>query len=112
MRHLELFENKEHKRFWLFDYFIKESNSHTYKLYPDKESCEIAIITIINEERLGTEGNRYTEDMYFTEIGEAQDWYEQNYNDVVIDYYELTLSKKLTPGPKLKMMRNAKKYNL
>jgi hypothetical protein len=105
----KIFENKE-QEFWLFDYYIK-NESHYYCLYPDKESVEIAILDTINEERSEIEEG-YTNDMYFTDVKDALKWYEDNFNDIIINYEQLELSEPLKPSEKLKMMRNTKKYNL
>jgi hypothetical protein len=112
MKHLEIFENKKYKDFWLVDYFYKDDHEHSYNLFPDLESAEIWIITIINNEREELEQENYNDNMFFTDIDEAMEWYEGTFNDIELSYHHIYLKSKLTPGDKLKMMRDSKKYNL
>jgi hypothetical protein len=114
MKHLEFFENKARQEFWLFKYIINNNNMDmSLHLYPDRESAEIAVLTTINDERMELEGDSYNQStMYFIDVDEALNWYEDTFTDTIITYDKISLSSPLTPGPELKRMREIKKYNL
>jgi len=109
MKHLKLFENVKPNVFYLFDYYDRVTNVHTFKLFPDRESVELEALTFINEERK-MEPN-YTDDMYFIDCNKALDWYKKNHNNY-ISTHELKLLDKLIPDSKLEFMRDTNKYNL
>ena len=72
MKHIKLFENKYlgTEYLWLFDYYTKEDEDHSYLLFSDEEDCKNYIIEVINEEREDfeiSEGNTYNDSM-LTEI--------------------------------------------
>ena len=113
MKHLKIFENQKNY-YWIVDYCIIDDDSHSYHLFPDKESAEIYIIHIINEEREAIEN--LTDDKYFTEIDKALNWYEKTFKDIEITYDKILLEEKFEGSAKFIAMRslrrNAKKYNL
>ena len=111
MKHLKLFENRR-QEFWLFDYHIKDNHEHSYYLFPDKESAENSIIMTINNERQELETNSWSDEMFFTEMDEAMDWYEKNFNEIEIRYDRITLSSHYDGGEELRKHREIKKYNL
>ena len=104
MKHLKLFENVG-DTFWL----VQQGDSFT--LYPDEESAKNLIISICNEE-IG----EYTDDMYFTDVDSALDWYRDEKSgglvSDVLDYYDVKLQPSYEGDKKLKKMREIKKYNL
>lgn len=114
MKHLKLFENTQ-QTFWLYCYTVIDGNSQDFYLYPDKESVENHILSVINGEReelsINT-GEEYDDYMYFTDVEEALEWYKEEYDDVIISYKEITLEDKVEADEKLKKMRTLRKYNL
>lgn len=113
MKHIKTFENNS-EDYWLFVYDIKNGDA-SYTLYPDQESCENSIIDIINEERESyeiEEENEYNEDMIFTDINEALDWYNDTFSDITITYHSLHLSPKYSGSEKIKKLRTTRNYNL
>lgn len=113
MKHIKTFENNS-ENYWLFVYDIKDGDT-SYSLYPDQETCENNIIDIINEERENYEIDNeveYTEDMIFTEIDEALEWFEDNFKGVTITYHSLHLSPRYSGSEKIKKLRTTRNYNL
>jgi len=102
MKHLELFENKKYKDFWLVDYFVKDNHEHSYHLFPDLESAENWIITVVNNERDELEEN-YTDDMFFTDVDEAMEWYENTFRDIELSYHRIYLKHKHEPSDKFSL---------
>lgn len=114
MKYINLYENIENyikPKYWLLDYYIKDNHSHSYSLYPDEESVQNAIITIINDER-GEFEEEWNDEMYFTNYDDAIDWYEKTFSDIKIIYHKVALKDHFDGGPDLKRMRDIRKYNL
>ena len=110
MKHLQLFENVG-DNFWLVVYNILNGDI-SYTLYPDEESAENHIITVVNQERRDLEQDNYNDDMFFSDVEDAMDWYDDTFSNITMTYHKIKLSSHFTGSDKLKRMKDIKKYNL
>ena len=96
MKHLKLFENNIGKEYWLVEYIVRDQGVTSFTLYEDKESAENDIIMMVNHDREElhyAEGESYTENDIFTDVDKAMDWYESKFNNIILGYQKVHLSK-------------------
>jgi len=114
MKHLKLFENiYSNLEYWLVSHHITTNYEIDFTLYPDEESAKNYIIMIVNKERQeSTIDNYYSNDMIFTDVDSALDWYHEIYDDIHISYEKITLSNHYELPEKILLLKNISKYNL
>lgn len=116
MKHIKLYEN--HKKNYYIVNFITPSFEVENILFDNVESAKDYIIQFINEKREEYEFNEFSDEMLFTDINKALDWYDQNIDkpdDLIITYEGVTLTN-FEFDDKMKKLRelrkNTKNYNL
>ena len=110
MKYIKKFENSS-ETFWIYNYYIRNDN-HSYYLFPDKESVENHILDVINEERKNYEDEDYNDSMYFTDVKEALEWCEENFNDIIISYSSVKLEPPYEGSEELNRMKEVRKFNI
>jgi len=111
MKHLKIFENVN-TEYWVTIYHGSGKDVYL-DMFPDEESAKNHIIMIVNDERETGEWEKdYTEDMIFTDIDSALEWYKDEFTNTSISYEKVRLSEHFDLPEKLQVLKTSRKYNL
>lgn len=116
MKYLELFEAKK-PTYWIVNYYLKDNRQFNSLLFNNKESAELYLIELINNIRVEyeeTHKNRfskpYNDDIYFTKIDEALDWFQAKIFDIDIEYKDISVSDDFEPSLEFQRIKKEREF--